>query len=205
MNKLGRPHIPNATYQVPRSLAFWFLRRRFLNGFYHIWAWRPSWSCDQEHLNKLSFHHPKESPYEIWVQLTQWFQRRRCLKMLTDGRRTDAGVTGILIAHLWAFGSGELITVKRAKWPWITHISFVSSFFTICLLGNFAYFNVVFWFFFQNQLFHKFFQEWNRQSIKQYGSDLGPNCLQKLSADVQSKHSSLMFNQLTQVFMQSIE
>ena len=29
----------------------------------------------------------------------------------TDGRRTtDAGVTGILIAHLRAFGSGELIT-----------------------------------------------------------------------------------------------
>ena len=30
--------------------------------------------------------------------------------MLTDGRTTDAGVTGILIAHLRAFGSGELIT-----------------------------------------------------------------------------------------------
>ena len=26
----------------------------------------------------------------------------------TDGRTTDAGVTGILIAHLEAFGSGEL-------------------------------------------------------------------------------------------------
>ena len=38
------------------------------------------------------------------------------MKMLTDGRtdgrttdgRTDDGVTGILIAHLGAFGSGEL-------------------------------------------------------------------------------------------------
>ena len=28
--------------------------------------------------------------------------------MLTDGRTTDAGVTGILIAHLGAFGSAEL-------------------------------------------------------------------------------------------------
>ena len=28
--------------------------------------------------------------------------------MLTDGRTPDAGVTGILIAHLGAFGSGEL-------------------------------------------------------------------------------------------------
>ena len=112
MNKLGRPNTPNATYQVPRSSAFWFWRKRFLKGFYHIWAWRPSWSCDQDHLNKLSFPRPRESPYEIWVQLTQWFQRRRCLKMLTDGRtddgRTDGGVTGILLAHPWAFGSGEL-------------------------------------------------------------------------------------------------
>ena len=87
--KLCRPHIQNATYQIPRSSAFWFWRRRFLKGFYHIWAWRPYWSCDQDHLNKLSFPNPKESPYEIRVQLAQWFRRRRCLKMLTEGRRTD--------------------------------------------------------------------------------------------------------------------
>ena len=31
-----------------------------------------------------------------------------------DGRRTtDAGVTGILIAHLGAFGSGELKTLRK--------------------------------------------------------------------------------------------
>ena len=53
MNKLGRPHIPNATYQVPRSSTFWFWRRRFLNGFFHIWAWRPSWSCDHNILHKF--------------------------------------------------------------------------------------------------------------------------------------------------------
>ena len=29
-----------------------------------------------------------------------------------DGRTTDAGVTGILIAHLGAFGSGELESMK---------------------------------------------------------------------------------------------
>ena len=33
--------------------------------------------------------------------------------MLTDGRATDAGVTGTLIAHLGAFGSGELIRKPR--------------------------------------------------------------------------------------------
>ena len=29
----------------------------FLKGFYHIWAWLPSWSCDQHHvLVPESFH-----------------------------------------------------------------------------------------------------------------------------------------------------
>ena len=32
-----------------------------------------------------------------------------------DGRTTDAGVTGILIAHLGAFGSGELKTLPLRK------------------------------------------------------------------------------------------
>ena len=52
LNKLGSSHIPNGTYQVPRSSIIWFWRR-FLKGFYHIWAWWPSWSCDQDNLNKL--------------------------------------------------------------------------------------------------------------------------------------------------------
>ena len=24
---------------------------KIFEGFYHIWAWRPSWSCDQDHVN----------------------------------------------------------------------------------------------------------------------------------------------------------
>ena len=35
-----------------------------------------------------------------------------------DGRTTDAGVTGILIAHLGAFGSGELTTAHRSSLIW---------------------------------------------------------------------------------------
>ena len=30
----------------------------FFLAFYHIWAWRPSWSSDLDHLSKLSFPHP---------------------------------------------------------------------------------------------------------------------------------------------------
>ena len=26
---------------------------KIFEGFYHIWAWRPSWSCDLDHLYKL--------------------------------------------------------------------------------------------------------------------------------------------------------
>ena len=40
----------------------------------------------------------------------------------TDGRTTDAGVTGILIAHLGAFGSGELIKIP-AKYKCFTVLS----------------------------------------------------------------------------------
>ena len=35
-------------------------------GFYHIWAWWPSLSCDLGHLSKPSFLLPKEAPHEIW-------------------------------------------------------------------------------------------------------------------------------------------
>ena len=30
------------------ACRFW---RRFLKGFYHIWAWRPPWSCDQHYVD----------------------------------------------------------------------------------------------------------------------------------------------------------
>ena len=37
----------------------------FWSGFYHIWAWRPSWSCDQDPANKLSFPLPMDVPHKI--------------------------------------------------------------------------------------------------------------------------------------------
>ena len=55
----------------------------FFSDFYHIWAWRPFWSCDQHRLTNFCYPIPRRLHYEIWLQLAQWFQRRRCLKMLT--------------------------------------------------------------------------------------------------------------------------
>ena len=47
--------------------------------------------------------------------------------MLTDGRTTDAGVTGILIAHLGTFLSGELKTRGPGKNVW-KHIGAITKF-----------------------------------------------------------------------------
>ena len=33
--------------------------------FNHIWAWRPSWSCDPDDGNKILFPRPKEAPHKI--------------------------------------------------------------------------------------------------------------------------------------------
>ena len=42
-------------------------KKIFKGFFYHVWAWQPSWSCDQDAANKLSFPLTIEAPYEIWL------------------------------------------------------------------------------------------------------------------------------------------
>ena len=39
-----------------------------LKGFYHIWAWQPSWSCDQHHVIRFSFPCTKKLTYKIWLK-----------------------------------------------------------------------------------------------------------------------------------------
>ena len=36
-------------------------------GFYHIWVWQPSWSCDPDATNKISSPLSKEAPHKIWL------------------------------------------------------------------------------------------------------------------------------------------
>ena len=45
------------------------LEKKIFKGFYHIWAWRPSWSCDLDRLYKLSFPLPKEAPHNNYLAL----------------------------------------------------------------------------------------------------------------------------------------
>ena len=102
-------HGPNATYQTTRSLALWFLRKRFFKGFYHTWAWWPSWSCDPHPANKLLFPRTMEAPHEIWLWLAQrqWFCKRRSLKMV-DGLWMDNGPWLYYKLTNEPKGSGEL-------------------------------------------------------------------------------------------------
>ena len=66
--------------------------QKISKGFYNIWVWRPSWSCDPDpHTpNKLSFPRPMEAPHEILLRFVQQYWRR-CLKLVDDGRTDDDG------------------------------------------------------------------------------------------------------------------
>ena len=98
------------TYAKIQPKASSVLEKTIFKGFYHIWAWRPSWSMDRDHFSNFSFPQPKKVPYEIWAKLAQGFQRRSRLKMLTDGRTVGRKV--ITIAHL-EHSSGELKKIAK--------------------------------------------------------------------------------------------
>ena len=57
------------------------LEQKIFKRFYHIWACRPSWSYDHNHLKELSLPQPMAAPHKIWLQLAQWLLRRRCCRM----------------------------------------------------------------------------------------------------------------------------
>ena len=86
------------------------LEKKIFKGFYHIWAWRPSWSCDLYHLPKLSFPLPKEDSHEIWHLLAERFQRR-CLKIMVIYMRAD--LTKGSLGHFSSFY--VIIILKTSK------------------------------------------------------------------------------------------
>ena len=53
--------------QVPLKSVHRFWRRRFLKGFYHIWAWRPSWSYELDYLYTYWIPHPIDASHKIWL------------------------------------------------------------------------------------------------------------------------------------------
>ena len=57
---VGSTRLPDAVYQVSRSSASWFRRRRFMKYFIK----NGQWLCDLKHLNKFSF--PTSYEGSIW-------------------------------------------------------------------------------------------------------------------------------------------
>ena len=53
----------HAKFQDQRTS--WYGEEDF-KAFNHMWAWRPSWSCDLDHLYKLLLSLPKETPHKFW-------------------------------------------------------------------------------------------------------------------------------------------
>ena len=64
------------------------LEKKIFKGFYHIWSWLSSWSCDLDHLYKLLFPLPKQAPHEIWLSLAKRCQRSRCLNIVNRQHRS---------------------------------------------------------------------------------------------------------------------
>ena len=57
----------------------------------HIWVWWPSWSCDQDIVNKISMPLPKEVSHKISTSLAKRIQRRNCGRRRMDGQTPDHG------------------------------------------------------------------------------------------------------------------
>ena len=57
-----------------------------MKGFYHIWVWQPSLSCDPDAANKLSFPLSKEAPHMIGQTVSE-----EKIFENVNGRQTDAG------------------------------------------------------------------------------------------------------------------
>ena len=65
----------------------------FWRVFYHMWAWLPSWSCDPDAANKISFpSYPRMLHIDLALicpAVSEKEMFKHCGQ--TDGRRTDAG------------------------------------------------------------------------------------------------------------------
>ena len=64
------------------------LEKKIFQGFYHIWAWRPCWSCDPDHLNNFSFLKALEAVEEYLVAIGPVVSEEKSYEIV-DGRRTS--------------------------------------------------------------------------------------------------------------------
>ena len=67
MGRRPRCYIPSLVEFCPP------VPKKILKGFSHIWAWRPSWSCDPDAANKLSFPLYKGAPQKFGLDWPSGF------------------------------------------------------------------------------------------------------------------------------------
>ena len=63
------------------------LEKKIFEGFYHIWAWRPSLSCDPDAANKISLPLPMEAPLNL--ALIGPAVSEKMFAIVYDGRMDD--------------------------------------------------------------------------------------------------------------------
>ena len=61
--------------------------KKIFKCFYQIWAWQPSGSCDQHHVNEFSFPCSYKLTFKIWLKMTQWL----LIKQVQVARVNDLG------------------------------------------------------------------------------------------------------------------
>ena len=97
------------------------LEKKIFKGFYHIWAWRPSWSTSRDHFSNLSFPQPKDPylkcPQQVWHMLRTYadFRVNHCgsWHMSADVRYKSADVRASVKDY------GLLRTFFRISWGYL--------------------------------------------------------------------------------------
>ena len=67
------------------------LEKKIFKSFYHILAWRPSWSCDLDHLYKLSFSLSKEAPHKNLALIGQAVSEEKMFEIVDEAAAADKG------------------------------------------------------------------------------------------------------------------
>ena len=65
--------------------------KKIFKGFYHIWAWRPSWSCDLDHLYKYFVPPSQGGSTENLALIGQAVSEEKMFENV-DGRTPDPWV-----------------------------------------------------------------------------------------------------------------
>ena len=94
-----------------------------MKGFYHIWAWRPSWSCDLEHLYKLSFPLPKEANKRYYMSHVM----RKPAFCICENKDTDQLRSYCISAFVFTTQIVEFLFFLNLKFPAYNHLLWLYS------------------------------------------------------------------------------